>query len=94
MERGSGLGIEPLPAVAPIDLHMDKPCIYEIRVEGQLTDRWVEWFDGLAIQADPYDETILSGLLPDQAALIGMLTKIQSLNLTLISVKRVMQVEK
>jgi len=67
---------------------MDKPCCYEIRVEGHLADRWSDWFDGLAIRTDSDGETTLSGLLADQAALFGVLYKIQALNLTLISVKR------
>lgn len=67
---------------------MDKPCFYEIRVEGHLTDRWSDWFDGLAIRNDADGETTLSGLLPDQAALFGVLHQIQGLNLTLISVNR------
>jgi len=62
--------------------------VYEIRVEGHLTNRWSEWFEGLAIHNDPDGGTTLSGLLIDQAALIGVLGKIQALNLTLISVKR------
>jgi hypothetical protein len=69
-------------------MKMDKPCVYEIRVEGHLTDRWSEWFDGLAIHNDPNGETILSALFVDQAALFGALTKIHALNLTLISVNR------
>ena len=73
---------------------MDKPSVYEIRVEGHLSDRWVEWFEGLEIHAVPNGETILSGPLPDQAALIGVLTKIQALNLTLISVSRITTIEK
>jgi len=68
---------------------MDKLCIYEIRVEGHLTDCWSDWFEGLAIHNDSTGLTRLSGPLPDQAALIGVLTKIQALNLTLISVERV-----
>lgn len=67
---------------------MDKPCFYEIRIEGYLPDRWSDWFDGLAIRNDPNGETILSGLFVDQAALFGALTKIHALNLTLISVNR------
>jgi hypothetical protein len=67
---------------------MDKPIYYEIRVEGHLTDRWSEWFDGLAIRNEPKGETILSGSFVDQAALFGTLTKIQALNLALISVSR------
>ncbi len=68
---------------------MGKPCIYEIRVEGHLTDRWSDWFEGLAIHNDPDGETTLSGRLIDQAALFGVLTKIHDLNLTLISVNRI-----
>jgi len=67
---------------------MDTPSFYEIRVAGHLSDRWSDWFDGLAILNDPNGETILSGLFVDQASLFGALTKIQALNLTLISVNR------
>jgi len=67
---------------------MNKPYIYEICVEGHLTDRWSAWFNGLAILDDPGGETILSGSFVDQAALFGILTKIHALNLTLISVNR------
>ena len=68
---------------------MDKPRVYEIRVEGHLTKLWSDWFYGLAIRADPNGETTLSGLLIDQAALFSVLTKIHALNLTLTSVYRV-----
>jgi hypothetical protein len=67
---------------------MDKPCVYEIRLEGQLSDRWSDWFEGLAIRTDFNGETTLSGLVTDQAALFGVLVKIHNLNLTLISVCR------
>jgi hypothetical protein len=65
---------------------MDQPHVYEIRVEGHLTDRWSEWFEGLAIHNDSKGETTLSGLITDQSALFGVLTKIHALNLTLISI--------
>lgn len=67
---------------------MDRPHVYEIRIEGQLADRWSDWFEGLAICSDPNGETSLTGLLPDQAALYGVLSKIHNLNLVLISVLR------
>ncbi len=67
---------------------MGKPYWYEIRIEGQLADRWSEWFDGLAIQVDRNEETTLSGWIADQAALLGVLTRIHNLNLILISVCR------
>lgn len=68
---------------------MDKSRFYEIRIEGHLvTDRWVDWFEGLAIHNDPDGGTTLSGALVDQSALMGVLGKIQALNMTLISVNR------
>ena len=67
---------------------MDTPFVYEIRVEGRLSDRWSAWFDGLAVQTEPSGETRLTGLLADQAALYGVLGKIHNLNLVLVSVVR------
>jgi len=67
---------------------MDTPRSYEFRLEGHLAKRWSIWFDGLAIHHDPCGETIMTGLVTDQAALFGVLTKIHDLNLILISVRR------
>lgn len=67
---------------------MDTPFVYEIHVEGHLSDHWAAWFDGLAVQNGPNGETILTGRLSDQAALYGVLAKIHNLNLVLVSVAR------
>ena len=67
---------------------MDAPFVYEIRVEGHLSDRWSAWFDALAVQTEPSSETTLTGLLVDEAALYGVLAKIHNLNLVLVSVVR------
>jgi hypothetical protein len=62
------------------------PEHYEIKIKGHLDQRWSEWFAGLKLTLLESDETLLSGLLPDQAALHGLLERIRDLNLTLISV--------
>ena len=67
---------------------MDRAYLYEIRIEGHLGNRWGDWFDGLTIHNNPDGQTVLSGLLFDQAALFGVLARIHDLNLTLISVQR------
>jgi len=67
---------------------MDTPRVYEIRVEGHLGDQWSNWFDGLVMHKEPNGNTTLTGLLTDQAALYGVLTKIHNLNLILISLIR------
>ena len=66
-----------------------EPQLYEIRLKGHLEARWAEWFDGLALTALPGGETLLSGWLPDQAALRGVLDRLFDLNLELLSVSQV-----
>lgn len=67
---------------------MDDQYDYEICIEGILPDLWSDWFDDMSINNGPDCVTTLKGSLSDQAALIGILNKIQSLNLMIISVKR------
>jgi hypothetical protein len=62
------------------------PTSYRIRVKGKVGPEWSEWFDGMTITYDEHNETILSGQLLDQAALYGILNKIQALGLPLLSV--------
>ena len=58
---------------------------YEIRVRGRLGSTWSAWFDGLNVVTIPEGETMLSGLLADQAALHGILNRIRDLGLVLLS---------
>ena len=64
------------------------PEYYEIKTKGHLDQRWADWFAGLDLTHLQGNETLLSGSLPDQAALHGLLERIRDLNLTLISVTR------
>ena len=64
------------------------PEIWEIRIKGHLDQAWFDWFEGLELTHLEGHETLLSGPLPDQAALHGLLERIRDLNLTLISVSR------
>jgi hypothetical protein len=68
-----------------------KPTIYNIRVEGHLDPCWSEWLDGIVIIPLENEETLLSGLIVDQAALHGLLAKVRDLNLNLISIERQME---
>ena len=63
------------------------PARYEIRVDSVLDDQWSDWFGGLQLSNDGA-QTVIAGLVADQPALRGLLTKIGDLGLCLISVRR------
>ncbi len=60
---------------------------YQIRVEGHLDLSWQQWFEGLELCHEESGTTLLVGVLPDQAALQGVLLKISRLGLTLLSLE-------
>ena len=53
----------------------------EIRVKGRIDEHWSEWFDAWAITQSAQDETVLTGPVPDRAALYGLIAKIRNLGL-------------
>jgi len=65
----------------------DSPVLYEIRLEGHLDEHWSTWFDGMAVTRANDGTTTLRGLLVDQAALHGLLTKVRDLGASLIAVE-------
>jgi hypothetical protein len=60
--------------------------VYQIRVVGHLGPQWAESFNGLTIKLEENGETLLTGPVPDQAALHGLLKKVRDLGLPLVSV--------
>jgi hypothetical protein len=57
----------------------------EIRVKGQISQQWADWFGGLTISHGSPGETILTGLVPDQAALYGIVSRLRDLGLSMCS---------
>lgn len=57
----------------------------EVRIKGTLKPDWSDWFGAIAISNQSNGETILSGEIPDQSALLGLLNRLHSLNLELTS---------
>jgi hypothetical protein len=60
---------------------------YHIRVQGHLDPVWQLRFEELQIKHEDAGTTLLSGPLPDQAALQGVLLQIVRLGLTLLSLE-------
>ncbi len=58
----------------------------EIRVRGQIDTNWSDWLGGLAISHTRQGETIRTGSVRDQSALLGLLNSLSGLGLQLVSV--------
>lgn len=65
----------------------DQSAAYQICLKGILDSSWSDWFGGFSITVKG-DETFLIGSVIDQSALYGILSKINELGLSLISVNR------
>jgi len=66
-----------------------QPTVYQIRIKGHLSDQWTYWFEGLTITLEEDGDMLLTGPVPDQAALFGLLRRVRDLGMQLISVNRV-----
>ncbi|MDD2321940.1 MAG: hypothetical protein PHO83_17995 [Geobacteraceae bacterium] len=67
------------------------PAVYRIRVAGRLDPSWSERFEGMTIsiaeQKGQGTTSELSGQLPDQAALMGVLQELYCCGITLLGVE-------
>ena len=70
-------------------LSLDRPATYQIKVPGQLGENWSDWAGNMKISVESEgiypSVTILTGAI-DQAALQGLLRRLYSMGLPLISV--------
>jgi len=66
------------------------PQLYQIRIRGRLGRTIRSAFPALRATADGGD-TVLTGVLPDQAALYGVLAAAEALGLELIEFRRLPQ---
>ena len=70
-------------------LTLDRSVTYQIKVPGHLDESWSDWAGGMTVSVESKDDgppvTILT-VTVDQAALQGLLRRLYSLGLPLISV--------
>jgi hypothetical protein len=71
---------------------LDRPATYQVQVPGELDESWSDWVAGMTIAVESEGEgppvTTLMGTM-DQAALHGVLRRLYSVGLPLISVNRI-----
>jgi len=72
-------------------LLVSHPAVYRIRVPGRLDSKWSGFLQGMAVtvfeEANQETFTELTGLLLDQAALMGVLQQLYNRNIPLLSVE-------
>jgi hypothetical protein len=67
----------------------DKPAIYEVRGRGTVDAGWASyWLEGFVVTHLPTGESLLTGHVADQSALLGLLAQMRDLGLPLLSVRR------
>lgn len=78
-----------MPNNRSTEIKPDEPMIYQIRIKGHLRAQWTDWFEGMAITLEDNGDTLLTGLVTDQAALYGLIKKVRDLGMPLRSVNHV-----
>jgi hypothetical protein len=82
MNKNSG-GDEERMGILPTGIH---GAFFEIRVRGYLDQSWSDWLEGLDVKPADDGQMLLSGYIRDQSELMGILTRLHNLNLTILSV--------
>ena len=61
---------------------------FEVHIRGEVPPDALEDLEYLTTTVVP-SETVLTGVVPDQAALLGLLNRLQSLGLEVVEIRRV-----
>ena len=71
----------------------DRPGLYQIRVVGELDERWIGHLEGLEISIISWGHyrlvTQITGWLTDQTALSGLLALLNDLGRVILTVERI-----
>lgn len=73
--------------------HMDQPAQYRIRLHGYVSERWASSYGEMGAtvttSAKGQTETELTGLVTDQAALVGLINLLYDLGHAVIYIERI-----
>jgi len=62
---------------------------YEIRVAGHLDETAFDWFGEIQVANRASGDALLSGSIPDQAAMLSVLLRLNDLGLSILSVRAI-----
>ena len=70
-------------------INLDQPVTYQIKVPGELSDQWTDWYKGITVMhgAEEGQPVTTLTISSDQASLQSLLRRLYSLGLPLLSVK-------
>jgi hypothetical protein len=63
--------------------------VIKVRVQGELDVTWSAMLSGIRVELQPDGTTLLSGSLPDQSAVHGLLGAIRDLGLSILTAETV-----
>ena len=67
-------------------LTLDQPAPYRLRLQGHVSANWQDWLKDPAVNFEG-DQTVVTGIVRDQAALFGLLSFVRDLGVPLVSVE-------
>jgi hypothetical protein len=74
-----------------IQVPFDSPVVYKIMVQGRVASSWSDRLQGMNINQSTSDSghivSTLTGELPDQTALVGVLNTLYELHLSVLNVE-------
>jgi hypothetical protein len=63
--------------------------VVQIRIKGDMSHQWTDWFEGLTITLEENGDILLTGQVIDHAALYGLLKEVRDLGIPLLSVNNI-----
>lgn len=68
-------------------LTLDQPAPYRLRLQGRVSTGWQDWLKDSTVEHNEDNQTVVTGLVRDQAGLFGLLSFVRDLGVPLISVE-------